>query len=412
VDLAVEHDATVERLLRRLAETRDALVDRMLLERLAIPGYARLDGVQEEDLRQSMGKIADTFIRLLTERAEVTHDDVAFLRPHVRRRVISGVSQEEILKGLRMVQRTLWEGVVEASSENEDGHAVALELARPLLDYLEAMSIVCAEAFNDVASALASSGSIVRSELLDELLAGREPAPGPVLNAMRAAGLDTGSLVVVIAQPLDPPTDEAALPLVATRLARAAGDALEPLGVIRGDQAIVVRAMPPEEAGRFAQAVDEARQKLADEGMRLAVGMSALHEGARLVPDAYREASMALERAPADGGLVALPLMRPLDYVILRAGDETAWRMVPPRIRGFLEEDAEADVLTETLLTFVECDMNVKLAAERLCVHSNTAHYRINKIQDRTGCQVRRLDDLAQLVVAIRIHQTLAARRS
>ncbi|WP_354702497.1 hypothetical protein DSM112329_03690 [Paraconexibacter sp. AEG42_29] len=406
----LEHEASIGRLRQRLADGRDVLIERVMEERLTVTGYATLDPDQVDDLRQSVGMIADTFVRLLAAGGEVTHDDVAFLRAHVRRRVIGGVSQENILTGLRMVQRTLWEGVVEFSREDEHGHAAALELARPLLDYLDAMSIVCAEAFNDIASALASSGSIVRSELLDELLAGREPAPGPALNAMRACGLDRGSLVVVIARSLDPLTDEAVLPLVVTRLARAAGDALEPLGVIRDDQAIVVRATPPEDARRFAEAIGAACDKLAGDGTRLAVGISAVHGGVRVVADAYQEASVALEHAPADGGVVALPLMEPLDYVILRASDETAWRMVPPRIRSFLEDDAEADLLTGALLAFVQCDMNVKLAAERLCVHTNTAHYRLGKLQDRTGCHVRRLEDLSQLIVAIRIHQALAAR--
>src|SRR5687768_7191480 len=126
---AVEPSASVGRVLRRLAEERDALEERMMQDRLAIPGYARLDPEQVEDLRQSIAEITGTFLRLLAEGAEVTHDDVAFLRPHVRRRVVSGVPQEDILTGLRMVQRTLWEGVVEVGGEVEHGHAAALELA-------------------------------------------------------------------------------------------------------------------------------------------------------------------------------------------------------------------------------------------------------------------------------------------
>ncbi len=37
-------------------------------------------------------------------------------------------------------------------------------------------------------------------------------------------------------------------------------------------------------------------------------------------------------------------------------------------IRAFLEEDSEVDLLTAALLMYLECDMNVKLAAERLFV--------------------------------------------
>ena len=43
----------------------------------------------------------------------------------------------------------------------------------------------------------------------------------------------------------------------------------------------------------------------------------------------------------------------------------------------------------------------VRLAAKRLQVHSNTAQYRLRRIEERSGRNPRRLSDLLDLLVAI-----------
>jgi sugar diacid utilization regulator len=42
-------------------------------------------------------------------------------------------------------------------------------------------------------------------------------------------------------------------------------------------------------------------------------------------------------------------------------------------------------------------------------VHPNTAHYRLAKIEDRTGCNVRRLADVQLLTIAIRLQRGAGA---
>ena len=50
---------------------------------------------------------------------------------------------------------------------------------------------------------------------------------------------------------------------------------------------------------------------------------------------------------------------------------------------------------------FAAADLNLKLTAERLRVHPNTAHYRLRKVAERTGRNPRRIADLIDLLVAI-----------
>jgi DNA-binding PucR family transcriptional regulator len=54
----------------------------------------------------------------------------------------------------------------------------------------------------------------------------------------------------------------------------------------------------------------------------------------------------------------------------------------------------------------VACDLNVRRAAERLHIHVNTAHYRIDRMAAKTGLDLRSIPDLMELVTAVRLYGT------
>jgi sugar diacid utilization regulator len=58
-------------------------------------------------------------------------------------------------------------------------------------------------------------------------------------------------------------------------------------------------------------------------------------------------------------------------------------------------------VLTKTIRAFAGADLNLRVADERLQVHPNTAHYRLRRIEERTGRNPRHIADLLDLLVAI-----------
>jgi sugar diacid utilization regulator len=73
-------------------------------------------------------------------------------------------------------------------------------------------------------------------------------------------------------------------------------------------------------------------------------------------------------------------------------------------VRRFVVEDATAGgALIATLAAYAEADLNAKVAAERLHLHVNTAYYRLERIADRTGYDLRRLADVVELLIAIRL---------
>ena len=111
----------------------------------------------------------------------------------------------------------------------------------------------------------------------------------------------------------------------------------------------------------------------------------------------------------ADGGVEALARLTPFDYLALRA-DDTARRLVDPRLRAFLHEDRRrGGALTATIRAVADADLNLRVAAERLQVHPNTAQYRLRRIEERTGRNPRRISDLLDLLVAIALDDAIAA---
>jgi DNA-binding PucR family transcriptional regulator len=83
---------------------------------------------------------------------------------------------------------------------------------------------------------------------------------------------------------------------------------------------------------------------------------------------------------------------------------ETVRRLISPAVRRFIEEDVAADpIYIETLLAYVDDELNAKAAAEKLYAHSNTAYYRLDRIAERTGKDLRRFDEVLNLLVAVKI---------
>ena len=69
-------------------------------------------------------------------------------------------------------------------------------------------------------------------------------------------------------------------------------------------------------------------------------------------------------------------------------------------------------MLIATLSEYVACDLNARRAAERLHIHVNTAHYRLGKIAERTGCDLHRFSDLAEILIAARFVPTTVVARA
>lgn len=79
-------------------------------------------------------------------------------------------------------------------------------------------------------------------------------------------------------------------------------------------------------------------------------------------------------------------------------------RIVGAEIKDFVQADRErGGVLISTALAYYDCDLNARLAGERLFVHPNTVLYRLDAIAERTGLDARRAREALDLITAIRV---------
>ncbi len=396
----------IERIATMLAARRAELATGSLREiRAAIPAYSAIDDpVILADVTEHVAENHDALRSSLVRGEPVTAQELAFIGPHAALRARRGVPLADFLQAFRIGHRVIWDAIVEFAAEDAQAAAAALDAARLVMEFIDLASTHAAQAYLEAQQLLLAEGDRVRRDLLEDLLAGREPAPGPRLTAARAAGLDSrGRCVLIAAVPVSPADDELALRSAASALARATGAVLRPLTVVRQDEIVIVRALDGDDARRLTEPVERAQRDLAATGVRLAIGISTPLETTAGLPDGYREACAALESLPPGGGVMALPDLSAFDYLTLR-GDGTVLRLLAPAVRRFVEEDtAGGGALTATLLAYASANLNAKVAAQRLYIHVNTAHHRLARIEEKTGCDLRDLADVQELLIAIRL---------
>ena len=400
----------LERVAAMLATRRGELAEESLRQiRAGIPAYAAIeDQALLSDVTEHVAENHDALRASLLRGRPVTAEDLAFIRPHAALRARRGVPLPDFLQAFRIGHRVIWDAIVELAGEDDETRASGLVAARLVMEFIDHASTHAAEAYLEAQQLLLAEGDRVRRDLLEDLLAGREPAPGPRLTAARAAGLDAGGRCLLIAAvPVTALDDEFALRSAASSLARAAGGVLRPLTVVRQDEVVIIRPLDGHDPCKLTDPITQAQRELATAGVGLAIGMSTAFESTSGLPDAYGEACTAIESLGPSGGVIALADLSAFEYLTLR-GDATAQRLIAPAVRRFVDEDAAAGgALTSTLVAYAEANLNAKVAAQRLYIHVNTAHHRLNRIEEKTGCDLRNLADVQELLIAIK----LAGRR-
>jgi len=394
-------------MLAVLRTRQDELVDEGVHRiRTEIPGYAAIsDPTFIADVRLHVAQEHDALIRSIELGRPLSRQEIEFVRPRAMRRV-GRLALGDFMHAFRIYTEVFWEALL-ATATDEDTRREALALPSIVMRYMNIAASEAAEVYVEAERLLLAHGERVRRDLLEDLLASRPPSPGPKLAAAREAGLAPAcTCVVVVAAPTAPLHEEHHLRACAASLARAFAGADRPLTVVRQHEVVIVAPVTRDAIGRLTDALATVQAHLADERLTLAVGVSTLHEGLTSIAAAYSEAVAAAERMRPAGGVLALSGLSAFDCLTL-FGQDTARRRIPAAVRSFVADDvAEGRVLITTLLEYVGSDLNVKLAAERLYVHPNTARYRLAKIEERTGTRLRRVADVLDLLIAIRVAES------
>ena len=390
----------ISTLRAQLERLTDDAIDEIFSE---VPAYEqRLDPAFVQDVREHVREHYETALDTLGRGHPVTPEDLLFVRKHAAQRV-GVVSVADFIHAFQVGQHVLMDAAIKLAVDDASRRGV-LSLVTLIARYFDFVIAHAADVYLEAEQLLASTGERLRRDLLEDLLAGTSVPPGPRLDAARAAGLDQGAACLVIAaRPTTPVEDPHALRGAATALARAIGSSVQPLTVVRHDEIVIVAPSEASDAQNLADSLAGAQRRLAERNLLLAVGVSTIYEGLAGVSDAYREAASARDRLLPEPGVVALPAMTMFDYLTMHS-DGTARRMVPPAIERFVAEDLQGGgVLLGTLRAYAAADLSAKRAAQELHIHVNTAHYRLARIAERTGYDLRRVSDVIELLIAARL---------
>jgi hypothetical protein len=401
---------TVQQLVLVLTERQDELVEEGIRRIREIPEYGRVaDEAFWGDVHQHVTQHHEALVRSIARGRALDRDEMSFIRPRASRRV-GRIPLASFMRGFRTYMELLWETVL-ATAVDEASKDSALLAVGIIIRYIDVATTEAAEVFLEGERLQSAQGEGLRRDLVEDLLAGVAPAPGPKLATARETGLlDGAQLVLVAAALMGEPGEDHRLRSAASAIGRAFGAAIEPLTVVRQREVVCI-APTRSSSGELVAALSQAQQRLGSDGIPLAVGVSAVVEDIGGLPEAYGEASAALERLRPAGGVLALDTLSAFDCLAM-FGREVAWRRTAPTLRRFVAGDRDdGSVLITTLRAYADADFNVKVAAARLFVHPNTARYRLAKIEERTGLDLRRFADVQEILIAVRIEELVSAAR-
>jgi PucR-like helix-turn-helix protein/diguanylate cyclase with GGDEF domain len=390
---------TVENDLEHISEAATAAIWR------EVPAYgAATDPNLKQQVTVHCQAVFSTFAACLREGRLPTRMDFPVTGTSALYRVGQGISLADFLRAFRVGQLTMWDSLVTATRDVPQAKDAALAAVSVLMQVIELGSSVAAEAYMEAQQYRLADRDRLARDLLEDLLAGREPALEPKLGMVRTAGLvPEAGVLVVSARPVRPDSmNDETTQAIAAVLRRVKGRQVRGLVVLRHGE--IVGVFPASDTPSAVVAnLEGARSELRGRGVELVAGASTVHPRLVDVPNAYREACLARGALGNRPGVLALSSLSAFNYLML-SDDQTARRLIDPRVRRFIEEDlASGGTSIETINAYVASDLNAKVAAEMLHLHVNTTYYRLERIAERTGLDLRKLTEVIDLLVAVRI---------
>jgi hypothetical protein len=377
-----------------------------------------VDDAFTEESRAHCGELLKTIVSIPAGGPERRGGDpFDFVRTHAEWRARHQVPLIASLHAYRLAHRTYSEISQAALSE----HGRPEEVVRSLktlsnfwLQLFDHVGAVLAEAHAVEEGLIVAQGTPSYAALVDDLLRGRTPAGPEAQSLCGLAGVrPEASLVVAVAAPCG-------------ANGAANGGAADLEVTLRSFVRLLERALPPGAFGRLidvrggevaliaSRESDAGRElvralqrggfvKRASNGHAARVGVSLDVTDIAALPRALDEARTALAFASAEQPMVRFADIDLTDYLIRRA-DPGALRLAPDWARRVAAaQDAPSRELVRTIRAFADGGLNVKRAAQRLKVHTNTVYFRLNRIQKLSGLNPRAYSGLTALLTAFKL---------
>jgi sugar diacid utilization regulator len=328
--------------------------------------------------------------------------DLAFVRDLGTRRARDLFPLAALVQGMRLGQRVLWDAIDDAAGPH--GREVVVVLTAHLLDYTHLAGYQLEKAYVQTQRQIEATSQQTRLEFFEDALSGRLFArpDGPGQAVALGFEPDATYVVAVVGLATQPADPDNLAPLRGALESRAWADGRRPFAVTRGEHVVCVAA------ARQTTPVRNTITAIAS-GMPaplatdVVAGIGGPCRGLAEVPRAYEHALLALRHARNVGGVVVLQDVGTFPY-LLSSADPAARQLSTRRAERLRAEDARCHgLLARTFTVYVDCNLNVIQAANKLGLHPNTIRSRLAKVERLTGLDTRRVTDVMELVTVINL---------
>jgi hypothetical protein len=335
-----------------------------------------------------------TFIAVTRESREVALKDLAFVREVAERRADDAFPLTALMEGLRVGHRVLNRRINQLGSGWNTPAAAVLWLTTRLVEYMDAAGAELGEGYRARQALSAGRADLARREILDDLLEGRYASRPDAALLAASVGFEPDepySVAVLVAtdhgaattQTLATDVARAAFAVTSFRFVVVRGD--EVVGIFRAadTQAVIARA-------RYSQA---------------RVGVSTTCRGISEVARGYWEAVRAIRFTSEQDPCIDLSRVGPLRYLEFNA--DSVARQLAAEYLGPLRQGT---ALADTLLVYVDSGLSARVTAERLGIHLNTVHNRLERVAELLRRPQLGPVDFVEAATAIRICRDGGAR--
>ncbi|CAB4819554.1 MAG: hypothetical protein F2763_00320 [Actinobacteria bacterium] len=334
--------------------------------------------------------------------------DFAFVGALAARRAQEGIPLHSYLATYRVAQLAAWRHLRLLAGERGISNSKVLDLSTYWLEYIDVATGEAAQAFLTEQERLVRASGRERRDVLDLLLSGSMTAEEAEVRAL-SVGLTSGMLrfaVVVVRASANTPQNGGSAGHVSDGLAREFFEleSLKPFVVDRFDEIVAIVPLSRKSARELAEPVERVLKLLnrtTAQTLMAGIGLefASLTE-ARL---GYLEATRAIELMKENAVSLALADVPLMDY-LPAFGDQTAHRLVPVHLAKAIADDRrQGGVLIETLMQYEAACLSVTETAAAMYVHPNTVYYRLARLSELTGVDVRRFTQLVQLLLAVKL---------
>ena len=400
-------DLGIPRVARAMLREFDDLMTLMTSRiHTAVPSYSELL-LDRNDLSERNREYVLVVLTCLLEGRDPSDTELERSARNGERRAVQGVSQVAVIQSFRTAERALGEELTGWCTRLQVRHATARQGLTALVSHLDALERAMLDAYDEMSRRVRAEELLSEPALFRRLVAGDSVEATEVDRLATMLGVDDPDGTVFVAVAVAP-VGGGDLSAV-ERLRHHVGARLAPVlrvpmlsgTVEQGGRhvALLALAWPHEPEGLVRDLSAALRVPRLRDPAHATIGEP--RTGLSQLGSSCRQAVAALE-ATADGsagGEVARYTDVLLQVLVRR--EPVLMHQLAERYLGGLAEHPD---LLSTLAAYVEHDLALSPTAEALNVHKNTVVYRLRRIEELTGLDLRRSLDVARAVMALQAH--------